>query len=84
MSSTDSVHYGDPRFSQFDSCSSSSLIDSGEKCLSDEKRSNLIELDQLTDVKEYDPQIRQHLEELNRYATKINHLEKCFEVIFLF
>lgn len=31
-------------------------------------------------VQDYDPQIRHHLEELNRYSTKINQLEKCFEV----
>lgn len=38
------------------------------------------EQQQLNDVKEYDPQIRLHLEELNKFATKINQLEKCVEV----
>lgn len=33
-----------------------------------------------TDVQEFDPKIREHLEELNRFSTKINQLEKCFEV----
>lgn len=55
-----------------------------DKVVEDEEL-DLEELDeeerqQLHDVKEYDPQIRQHLEELNRFATKINQLEKCVEV----
>lgn len=35
------------------------------------------------DVGDYDPKIKQHLEELNRFATKINQLEQCYEVIHL-
>lgn len=46
----------------------------------DEDDLELGDEEQLDDVKEYDPQIRQHLEELNRFATKINQLEKCVEV----
>lgn len=55
-----------------------------DKAVEDEELDLDEELDeeerqQLHDVKEYDPQIRQHLEELNRFATKINQLEKCVE-----
>lgn len=47
-------------------------------CFVDEQPS--IELDGLSDEPGFDPKVREHLEELNRYATKINQLEKLFEV----
>ena len=39
-----------------------------------------IELEEFSGAQEFDPQVREHLEELNRYATRINQLEKCFQV----
>lgn len=39
------------------------------------------ELDcQIPDIKEFDPKIRDLLDDLNRYSTKINQLEQCFQV----
>lgn len=38
------------------------------------------ELDcQIPDIKEFDPKIRDLLDDLNRYSTKINQLEQCFQ-----
>ena len=38
------------------------------------------ELDcQIPDIKDFDPKIRDLLDDLNRYSTKINQLEQCFQ-----
>ncbi|XP_075584875.1 SH3 domain-binding protein 5 homolog [Dermatophagoides farinae] len=34
---------------------------------------------QIPDIKEFDPKIRDLLDDLNRYSTKINQLEQCFQ-----
>ena len=79
MSST-SLQYDDTQFSQINAhtAKDADLEDCHSATIEPD-----IELDhhQLSDVKEYDPQIRLHLEELNRFATKINQLEKCVEVL---
>lgn len=80
--SSNSLQYDDTRFSQLDG-HETSMVANFDNCPTTDKSE--IELEQqLSDVEEYDPRIRQHLEELNRFATKINQLEKCFEVFWWF
>lgn len=77
--SSNCAQYDERRLSHIEChLTASDDVDSSSHTDADDPSSDMA-LEQLPDAQPYNLQIRQHLEELNRFGTRINQLEKCLE-----